>query len=61
MGVMKLKQTDTNDNGLRDIWNMREFARRDLLDKQHQSRLKMLMGPMEERQDAVTDRTSRWW
>jgi hypothetical protein len=58
---MKLKQKDTNDNSLRDVWSLHEFARRDLLDKKQQSRLKMLMGPIEERQGAMPDPTSRWW
>lgn len=58
---MKLKQTDLNDNSLRDIWSAHEFARRDLIDKKQQSRLKMLMGPIEERQDAKPDQSSRWW
>jgi hypothetical protein len=58
---MKLKQKDTDDNSLRDVWSMHEFARRDLIDKKQQSPLKMLMGPIEERQDAKPDQNSRCW
>jgi hypothetical protein len=58
---MKLKQTDSYDNSLRDVWSIHEFARRDLVDKKQQNRLKMLMGPVEERQDATPDPASRWW
>ena len=58
---MTLKRSDTRDTSLRDIWSLHEFARRDLLDKKQSGRLKMLMGPVEERQDANPDHTSRWW
>ncbi|WFR94796.1 hypothetical protein [Rhizobium tumorigenes] len=56
---MTLKRSDTRDTSLRDIWSLHEFARLNLLDKKQIGRLKMLMGPVEERQDANLDHTSR--
>jgi len=58
---MKRKQIDINDNSPRDVWSAHEFARRDLIDKKQRSRLKMLMGPIEERQEAKSDPAGRWW
>ena len=58
---MKLKHIDMNDHSLRDVWSTHEVARRDVVDRKRQNRLKMLMGPIEERQDPAADQAIRWW